>query len=155
MTHTIEGIIGATAYWLIILFVIYVSVSLLGLQTATIILDRVLLYIPQIFSAVLILIFGTLAAGLAEAVVKGAIRSIDGQSARLVGKFTSYLIIVMTVMAAISELGIAQTFITTLFTGFVAAAALAFGLAFGLGSKDTVSQMMSEWYSKFKRENTD
>jgi hypothetical protein len=69
---------------------------------------------------VLILFIGVLLAGLLESVVKGAIRSIDGRSARLFGKLSSYLVLVMAVMIALSELGIARDFILVLFTGFVA-----------------------------------
>ena len=115
-------------------------------------MNRILLYIPNIFSAVLILFFGVLLAGLAETLVKGAVKAVDGKSSRMLGTITSYLVMVVAILASISELGIAQGFITTLFTGFVASVAIAIGLAFGLGSKETVSKIMDEWYTRMKKE---
>ena len=96
--------------------------------------------------------FKDLLAGLAETLVKGAIKAVDGKSARMLGTVTSYLVMVVAILASISELGIAQAFITTLFTGFVASIAIALGLAFGLGSKDTVGKIMDEWYTKMRKE---
>lgn len=148
---TIESIIGGAVYWLIILFVLYMFASVLHLEAATTILNSVVFFIPRIVSAILILLVGTLLAGLAETVVKGAVRSIDVQSSRILAKVASYTIVVIAIMACISELGIAQQFITVLFTGFVAAVALALGLAFGLGSKDIVHDLMDEWYKRIKK----
>ncbi len=149
---TAENVIGGIVYWILILFIAYTVVTILGLDTASAILNHVVFYIPHVFSAVVILIVGVLLAGLAETLVKGTVKSVDPQTGRFLGKVTSYLIIVLSAMAAISELGIAQQFIMILFTGFVTAVSLAVGLAFGLGSKHTVERMMMEWYEKMKRD---
>lgn len=148
----IEQVLGTTVYWLFMLFILYSVTALLGWQAVTVMLDKVLNYIPNVFSAIIILFLGVLLSGVVESLVKGAIKSIDGRSARLLGKVSSYLVVVISVMAAISELRIAQQFITTLFIGLVAMLALAFGLAFGLGSKDVVNKMMMVWYEKMKKE---
>jgi hypothetical protein len=151
VTTKIEVILANIVYWLLLLVVLHTSVSILGLTAVSAILNRILFYIPNIFSAVLVLFFGTLLAGLAETVVKGAIKSVDARSSRLLGTVASYLIMVIAVLAAVNELGIAQQFITTLFTGFVASITIAVGLAFGLGSKDTVAKAMDEWYKELKK----
>ena len=80
-------------------------------------------------SAILILVIGLLLAGLVESLVKGSIKTIDGKSARLLGKLASYLVVILAVMIAISELGIAQEFILVMFVGFVSFLALGLGLA--------------------------
>lgn len=152
VTMRIEVILGGIVYWLLILIVLQTSISVLGLTAVSTLLERVLLYVPNIISAVIILVFGVLLAGLVETLVKGAIKAVDVRSSRMLGTVTSYLVMVVAIMAAISELGIAQQFITTLFMGVVSALAIAFGLAFGLGSKDTVSKMMEEWYSRMRKE---
>ncbi len=152
VTMKIEVVLANTVYWVLILVVLQTSISLLGLTAVSSLLERVLLYIPRIISAVLILIFGVLLAGLAETLVKGVVKTIDMKSARILGTVTSYLVMIVAIMASISELGIAQQFITVLFTGAIAALSIAFGLAFGLGSKDTVGKIMDEWYSKMRKE---
>ena len=51
-------------------------------------------------------------------------------------------------MAAINELGIAQSLINTLFIGVVATLSLGIGLAIGLGAKELVAKMLMDWYGK-------
>ncbi|HYD34501.1 MAG TPA: hypothetical protein VD999_00360 [Vitreimonas sp.] len=147
-TQKIEVLLGSIVYWLIMLLVIHTTVTILGLDPVSRVLDKVLAYIPQVFSAILVLFFGTLLAGVVESVVKASIKSIDGHASRLLGKVSSYMVITISVMAAISELGIARDFIMILFQGFIAMIALGFGLAIGLGGKDVVGKMLTSWYDK-------
>jgi hypothetical protein len=148
----VEEVIGAALYWLVMLVVIHTTVSILGLTSLTVLLGRILAYLPSLFSAVIILFFGLLIAGIVESLVKGAVKSIDGRSSRLLGKISSYSVMVVSVLAAVSELGIASEFIFILFVGFVITFSLALGLAFGLGGKDVVNMALTAWYKKTKSE---
>ena len=76
----------------------------------------------------------------------------DIKLGRLSGRLASYLVVIFAVMAAINELGIAQSLINTLFMGLVAMLALGFGLAIGLGAKDLVSEILNNWYKDLKKE---
>jgi hypothetical protein len=150
----IEDVIGSVLYWLVMLVVIHSTVSILGLTSLTVLIGRILSYLPSLFSSVIIVFFGILIAGLVESLVKGAIKSIDGKSSRLLGRISSYAVMVITVLAAISELGIASEFIFIIFVGFVVTVSLALGLAFGLGGKEVVSMALTQWYQKTKSEIT-
>lgn len=152
MSTKIEHVLGNIGYWLFMLLVIQTAVSALGLQSLAGILDQVLSYIPRIFSAVLILFFGILIAGVLESVVKGSVRSIDGRYARLLGKFSSYMTLIIFALVAVSELGIAQEFIMILFVGLVTTVTISLGLAIGLGSKDIVHKVMDEWYTNLSKD---
>ncbi len=59
---------------------------------------------------------------------------------------------IFAILAAISELGIAANFINTLITGTIAMLSLGLGLALGLGSKDLVKEILTEWYSGIKKD---
>ncbi len=146
----LEESIGGVFYWLFLFIVLYTSVTLLGLTPLSEVMNRILEYIPHIFSAFLIFVFGVLVAGLVESVVKGAMRSIDMYSARLFAKVASYIVVVITVLAAVAELGIASEFIKILFFGVIFAFALGGGLALGLGGQDTVRRILDDWYKRTK-----
>lgn len=148
----LEQVVGGIVYWLLMLLVFHTFVNLLGLTSLVIVLNGVLAYIPKVFSAVVILFLGVLAAGVLESVVKGLIKSIDGKYARAFGKIASYLTLVIFILAAISELGIAQQFILILFIGFVTTITLSLGLSIGLGSKDVVGKMVEEWHDSLQKD---
>lgn len=152
ITTKIEEAIGTAVKWLIILIFFIASVNIVGLTTVSNVLENILGYIPHVISAALILTIGVLIAGFVEKLVKGAVSSVDVKTGRLFGRVASYTIVVFSALAAISELKIAQGFINTIFTGFIAMLALGLGLAIGLGAKDLVSRVLNDWYDRFQED---
>jgi small-conductance mechanosensitive channel len=148
----IEGVLGSIVYWILMLVVIHSTVSVLGLSSLTHVLDRVLTYVPRIISSILVLFFGLLIAGVVDSLVKGSIMSVDGKSARLLGKVSSYLVLIIVVLAAINELGIASEFIMVMFVGFIVMLSLGLGLAIGLGGQHLVKDIFSKWYKQTSKE---
>ena len=53
-------------------------------------------------------------------------------------------VMIFVLIAAFDQLGVAQTFINTLYIGIVAMLAIAGGLAFGLGGKEHASELISK-----------
>jgi hypothetical protein len=135
-------------YWLVMLLVIHTTASVLGISSVMLVIEQVLGFLPQIFSAILILGFGILLAGMVESLVKGAVRGIGLSQAILLGKLSSYLVISIALLSSLSELGIARDFITILFIGFVTSLTLGIGLALGLGGKEIVGKLLNRWYSQ-------
>lgn len=135
-------------YWMMLLLVVHMTAATLGITSITFLIEKVWNYLPQVFSAILVLGFGVVLAGAVESMVKGAVRGLGMKQALWLGKISSYLVICMAVLSALSELGIAKDFVTILFIGFIGALSLATGLALGLGSKDMVKKTLTEWYEQ-------
>lgn len=152
ITHTLESILGESVRWLIIFIFAVTSINILGLYAVTQVLLSILAYLPNILAAIIILVIGVLIAGVIEKVVKGSLSGIDLKMARSMGKFASYSVVTIAILAVLSQLGIAQNFINILFIGLVAMFALGFGLSIGLGSKDIVKTILEDWYKNAKKE---
>jgi len=152
LTTKVEHVLGELVRLLTILIFFIASVNLLGLTTVTEVLNRILGYLPHVFAAILIIAVGTIIAGLVEKVVKGSLGTVDVKTSRLLAKVSSYVVITFTILAAMSQLGIAATFVNTLFIGFVAMLSIGLGLSLGLGSKDLVKQILEDWYKDFKKQ---
>lgn len=146
-----EVFFGEIVRWLIIIVFFIASVNVLGLTTVSTVLNSLLSYLPRIISAILILTAGVFLAGLVESLIKGAVSQIDVKTSRLLSKIGSYLVVIVTALAAINELGIAQSLINILFIGVITTLSLGLGLAIGLGAKDLVSQLLNDWYSQGKK----
>ncbi|MFZ5376628.1 MAG: mechanosensitive ion channel family protein [Patescibacteria group bacterium] len=146
-----EEVLAGIVYWLVMLVVIQTTVSILGITALSSVLEKLLAYIPRVLSAALIFALGVLLAGWVESAVKSIARTFDASTARLLGKFSSYMVVIIVALASLAELGIASNFINMIFFGLIAAVSLAGGLAIGLGSKDLVSQLLSDWYKRNKK----
>lgn len=141
--------VGELVKWFVVVVFLSASLEFLGLTQVTIFLQEVvLLYLPQVIVAVLILLLAAVVAELAKGAVIASARAAGARSVNLMGGVTRWSIWIFGVLAALSQLGIATSFVQTLFTGVVIALSLAFGLAFGLGGKDHAS----DYIGKLRRE---
>jgi hypothetical protein len=139
---------GELVKWLVRLVFLVAAANVLGLTQVSILLNDVLLWIPNLVVAAIILLVAPLLARF----VRGAIEVGAGQmgfsNAALLGRIAEIAIIAFAVIIAINQIGIAANLVNTLFVGVVAALALAFGLAFGLGGRDVASQLTQSWYEQ-------
>lgn len=127
--------IGGLVKWFLVIVSLLASVNILGLTQVSSFLRDVLLYIPNVVVAAMILLIAALVADTVEHVVKGSVQA-AGFKGGTVGVVVRWAIWTFAVIAALLQLGIAADLIRILITGFVAALAVAFGLAFGLGGKE-------------------
>lgn len=136
--------LGVLVEWFIILVFLVASLDILGLTRVTIFLQQiVLLYIPQLIAAALIIILAAIVAEAAKKIITSSAHAAGAHhGANLAGAIVKWAIWITAILAALTQIGIAAGFIQTLFTGFVVAASLAFGLAFGLGGKEAASRFI-------------
>ena len=141
--------IGTLVKWFIILVFLVATFDVLGLDTINQFLnDVVLLYIPQVIVAVLILLVAAVIGDVMKRVVVTSAKSAELRSAHLLGSVTKWAIWIFAILVALDQLGIAEGFVQTLFTGFVVALSLGVGLAFGLGGQATAARIVEKTWSE-------
>jgi cellobiose-specific phosphotransferase system component IIC len=113
--------------------------------------EAVLYYLPKVVIASLVLIIATVIAEAMKKFVRASAQAANISSANMLGSITLYAIWIFAFIIALSELGIASAFMQILFTGFIAALAIALGLAFGLGGKEAASRAIDKISSDIKR----
>ena len=144
-------ILGVFFQWLIILIFFLAAVDILGLSSVSIVLTQVLSYIPNILAAALIFGAGYYVAKLTESLTRGALTSVDHEVAKPVSKLARWIVILVTFFAAIDQLQVARGLIATFFQGLTYTIVLIIGLSVGLGAKDLVSKVLTDWYNKIKK----
>lgn len=154
LSHRIDEGFGTIAYWFVLLITGYVVSATVGLTSVSYLLEQVFRYIPRFISAMVVLIIGVLLAGLVESFSKSSLGKIDHKTAKIVSKLSSYIVMILTLMVAFSELGIARDFILILFIGLVLALALGVGLAFGLGGQHVVKHLTESWLSEARKDGS-
>ena len=134
--------LGVLVKWFVIIVFLLTSLDILGLTDVRYFLgDVVVSYIPNVIVAVLILIVAVIVADAMQKIVVASVKAVHVKSAHLLGVITKWSIWIFALVAALIHLGIAPELIQTIVMGIVFAAALAIGLAFGLGSKDAAGRI--------------
>ena len=144
----VSGFLGEIIKWFIRLIVMVVAFDGLGLPAVSAVLTQFLLWLPNLVVALVILVLGGLAAQALQGIARGAASEAGFSNPEMIAKIAKIAVWIFTIVIAVNQLGIAVTLINTLSMGFVGAVALALGLAFGLGGKETAAKIVSKWYAE-------
>lgn len=142
--------VGGLVRWFLIIVFLLASVNILGLSQVSDFLTQVLLYLPNVVVAALILIIATLVAEAVERLARGSVEA-AGFRGSLVGVVARWAIWLFAFVAALQQLGVATALLQTVVTGLVAALAIAFGLAFGMGGKDAAASFIERMRGELRR----
>lgn len=135
--------------YFLVLFLLAKTVSdALGLIAISDAIGAFFTYLPNIIAALLLLILGSSLGQSAGRMVTDAAENAGIDFAPALGKLVSGLILFVIAMMAIGQLKI-DTEMVRIVTCFVlGAGALAFGLAFGLGTRDIVRNLVVGFYTR-------
>jgi len=137
--------VGQVVKWFVIIVFLLPSLSLVGLDSiGTFLKDGVLGYLPKVVVAALILIIATVVAeGLSKTVTASA-KAMNLASANMLGVIAKYAIWTFAFIIALGELGVADYYMSVLFTGIIAMLAVGGALAFGLGGKEAAGRLINK-----------
>ncbi len=143
-----SGVLADIVKWFVRLIVLVVAFDALGLPAVSSIFQQFLLWIPNLVVAVVILVIAGLAANALGDLIRGATAQAGFSNPDLLATIARVAVWAFGIVVAVNQIGIAQTLVNTLFMGLVGALALAAGLAFGLGGRDTAGQIVDSWYRR-------
>lgn len=147
---SVSALVGWIAKWFIIVAVLIAVADTLQWPQVTNFLQEVALYIPNILIAVIILTIGLVAGQFMHDVVDRGVKAsqMPGVSVGMLAALAKWAIIILAVMASLTQLNVATRLVELLFGSLVFGLSLAFGLAFGLGGQDKAKK----WLEKLERE---
>lgn len=128
-------LISELVRWTVVILFLVPAAEAWGLPGVTSLLNNFLLYVPNVFVAVVIGFVGLVVANLVSEIVKNASAGLGSNSSNLLATVARYALVLFTTLIVLNQLGIAADLIRILFTGIVAMLALAGGIAFGLGGQ--------------------
>jgi hypothetical protein len=146
--RTTSDIVALLAKWFTFLIFVQGAANILAMPQLTTIINSIILFIPSLIVAVAIIVIASVAAEFLAGLVRASLSESGFGNPELMAAITKYAVLGFGIIAAINQVGIATIVVNTLLIGFVASIALAVGLAFGLGGKDTAANITSSWYEK-------
>lgn len=137
-------IIGEIVRWFVIIVFLVPTADVWGLGKFVDVLNNLLLFLPNVFIAVLLLLVGFVVSKLVYDLLLASVRGLSKDSARTIAMVGRWSVLTFVFLVVLNQLGIASDLIRILFSGIVAMVALAGGLAFGLGGKDTAKDIIEK-----------
>lgn len=144
--RSVPGIISAAAFWLVLLFFAAAAIEVLGLPAVTNLVARIAYYLPNVVAAVLIVFAGYVAGNLASAFVSTTAVSMHLPYAAALGRTAHTTVLMVAVVIGINQLGVDSTFLVIILSTLLATTLGGAALAFGLGSRTAVSNIIGSHY---------
>jgi len=148
--QTLSELVGVLIYWLVMLMVFMTSLNALGMTVAASLLDKVIMYIPNVIAAMFILTLGIFFSSMIGTVVRTASSNAGITQAKFLGQLTQVVIMIFAIMITLEQLNIASSVLNLAINIVLASIGLAFALAVGLGSKDIAGKLVGDLVNKVK-----
>lgn len=139
------ALVGGIIKWYVRLIFVVMAANAVGITAVSQVLNQILGFLPNLLVALLILGAFAWLAGLTRSLVTGATESAGVQNSGVLATLAYATVLGFGIVAAASQIGVAATLINILFTGVVAAVALAFALAFGIGGREEAAKVLRDW----------
>ncbi|MFH1198716.1 MAG: hypothetical protein V1650_00920 [Candidatus Omnitrophota bacterium] len=149
--YSFSELIGAICYWLVILVTLMVAMNALGLTVAAQLLDRVILYIPNIIAAIFIITVGMFVAVLLRNIVMTTAANAGLSQSKTLAKIVEVIVMVFAVLMSLEQLNIAAATVDKVITITLGSLGLAFAIAVGFGGRDMAEKIISDISDKLKK----
>lgn len=139
-------LIGNVAFWLILLFFITVAARVAGLDAFSNWLGGLFDYLPTLLAGGLIILVGYLISALVRDLVSATLASAGLSQSDLYGVVAQGMTFLTAVVIGIDQIGVDVTFLVTIVAIVVGAVLASVALAFGLGARTLVSNLIGAHY---------
>lgn len=146
LTQPPSHLLPRIAYFLLLFLFAQSLAQALGMAAISNALGSFLAYLPNLIAALLLVIVGSLAGQFAGAAATRAAKEAGIEFANTIGTLASVLILFVSGIMALTQLQIHTEIITMVTICGLAGLALAFGLSFGLGTREITRNVVAGFY---------
>ncbi len=138
---------GQLGYWSVMLLVLHTVTTLLGIPGVSHVVEAVAAYMPRVLVAAGIFTAGLLGADVLRRLVSAMLtRRKEVESPHLIARGVHGLVILLAGVVAVEQLGVDIDLITSIIQILLGAAALGLALAFGLGAREILRDLVARFY---------
>jgi len=151
ITYSLSDLVAVICYWLGLLITFMVAVNALGLTIAANLLNKVVLYIPNVIAAVFILVLGMFAATLLRNIVQTAATNAGLHQSKVLAQVVETVVIAFAIFVGLEQLQIGIRITELTVSIILGSLGLGLALAFGLGCKDIAGKFVAELVERLKK----
>ena len=137
-----SGVLGAVVFWVVLLFFATAATQVLGLQTFTDWLARLIDYLPTLAAGVLIVVAGYVLSRFVGDLVRATATRLDTAQRSVLARLTQVAILVGAVLVGADQIGIRVTFLAIFAAAAAAAVVGGLAIAVGLGARDHIANLI-------------
>ncbi len=149
---SLSAFIARIIGWLVIFTFAVVAVQTLKIPTVEHLLERFFLYLPNVFTAAVILLFGYLFSNFFGRAALIASVNAGIQRAGLVGRLVKITVFILSATMAMEQLGIGRDTVLIAFAIIFGGIVLALAIAFGFGGRDIARTYLQRTVGKEKED---
>lgn len=146
--ESLADVVPRIVYYLLLILFAKTAADSMGLVAISDAIGTFMAYLPNVIAALLIMVLGSAAAQFAGNAVAQAATNAGIEFGGALGGLVSGLLLLVLGIMAISQLQIDTEIVRVVTSAVLAGGALAFGLAFGLGSRDITRNILAGYYAK-------
>lgn len=148
LTRPVSEVLPKIVYYLLLLLFARTGADSMGLAPVAGAIGSFMAYLPNVFAALLIVLLGSSAAQFASRVVTDGARNSGIEFAKPLGAMVGAVIMTVVALMALAQLRVDTEIVYLVVSGILAAMVLAFGLSFGLGSRDVTRNILAGFYAR-------
>lgn len=143
-------ILSTIIYYFLLLIFMVAATDILGIQALSNLISDIINWIPNLVTALAILMIGFIVADSLKKTVVSTCKNLGIPSATFIGDALFYFILINVIISALGQAKVNTQFIGTNISILIAGLSLAFAIGYGLASKDVVANFLVSFYSKEK-----
>ena len=134
--------------WIMFLVFLIIASDIMNWTIVSQEIGNLLRYLPKLFSAIALFMIGIYIARFVKKAIQGFYESFDLAGAKIISGLVFYIIAIIITITALNQADIDTTVVTNNVTIILGAFLLAISIAFGLGSKEVVGDLLRTFYTR-------
>ena len=137
-----SSIISRVAFWIVLLFFVAAAANLMGWSIFSGWMEKVATYVPGIITGVLIIFGGIFLGRAAKSFATHAAATARLEQPMMIGRITQMVVVFTMVVIGVEQLGVNTHFLTNVLNVVIGVMLAGGALAFGLGAKRLVANVI-------------
>lgn len=146
VARSVPVLVGRLIYWLVFLFAAATAVQVLGLPLVSRAAERLSSYLPGALTGIAVFFVGVVVASLAGGIAAAAASSAGISYSGALGRAVQGLLLVLAALVGMEQIGVHGELLVTLLTVVIGVGLAGAALAFGLGARTAVSNIVGAYY---------
>ncbi len=142
LSPIVASVLSEIVFWAVIFLGAAIAARIAELPALSGWLDKIAEWLPNLLMGVAIIVIGYLVSVAAAEQVSNSARKAKSPQSALMGRLAQSAIFVTGIIIGLDQIGVNVTLLTALFVVCAAAILIGFSIAFGLGARDHVSNLI-------------